>query len=273
MKNMHLAVIGLFIIIVSYVNVAVADDHGGTCHSATQINMNSTVSGVIETAGDLDVFRFSVSSQQTVTIFTTGVMDTFGALNTSNCQAIDGLPGNDNAGDDLNFKIVAQLPAGVYYAVVLAPPGKNITGKYTLHVQNTPEQVDAPDNNEACVSSTLLSNENMGYLQIIRNFRDNILSKNLTGLGLIRLYYKHSAEVINILNSDKNLKITAGGILLELVDIIKNTSSDDTIGSIAQNSIPIWLENDINAMLDKIADKGSDELKIAIESSRAELIE
>ncbi len=130
---------------------------------------------------------------------------------------------------------------------------------------------DKPNPKHPCASSILLKDSE--NLQDLRTFRDGILSKNLTGLGLINLYYKHSAEVTKILESDPKLKSKAANVLKELVAVVKGASSDDTVIDVVNHTIPFWLEKDVNALLDEISAIGSNELKDAISKSRASLYE
>ncbi|MGR3177865.1 MAG: CFI-box-CTERM domain-containing protein [Candidatus Anammoxibacter sp.] len=108
-------------------------------------------------------------------------------------------------------------------------------------------------------------------LQTLRDFRDNTLANDLTGLGLIRLYYQHSSEVSKILDANPYLKAEVRGVLKELVKVIKGSFLGDSVNNIIQDAIPVWLESDINSILDKISKQGSNELKAAIKTSRAGL--
>ena len=112
-------------------------------------------------------------------------------------------------------------------------------------------------------------------LNILRHFRNSVLSKTLKGLSLIKLYYKHSPEVTTIIESDTDLRSRASGALNELVNIIQETNIEGQSSSfrvllsgITKSSISVHLKNDINNLLDDIAQRGSDELKIGIKKAR-----
>lgn len=105
-------------------------------------------------------------------------------------------------------------------------------------------------------------------LNILRAFRDNILSNTLTGARLIRFYYQHSREVAGIINSDQAMKSKATGALTELSKILEAATDQDSVLDIVRYSIPLWLETDINALLDEIARRGSDGLRADIEEGR-----
>ena len=134
-----------------------------------------------------------------------------------------------------------------------------------------------PTSTTPCASSALLNegldgeeHEGLGMLRI---FRDNILANDLIGLQLITFYYKHSDEVTAILNADSGLKLKAKSVLKELVNIVSESGDNSSIGGVIKDSIPQWLDDSINSLIDEIAGRGSDELKEAIRKSRAALYE
>ena len=57
-----------------------SDDHGDSRTAATAVALNSTVSGNIASASDLDYFRIEVNNPGTLSAFTTGNTDTIGIL-------------------------------------------------------------------------------------------------------------------------------------------------------------------------------------------------
>jgi len=105
-------------------------DDGNTCATATDITLNSSRSGSIETVGDYDYFRVIVPSSGTLTAYTTGVTDTYGYLKNSNCEDIEY---DDDDGEGYNFNISRSVTAGTYYVAVRAYQAG--TGPYTLSVQ------------------------------------------------------------------------------------------------------------------------------------------
>jgi len=62
------------------------DDYGNDYSTATAVSLNSTRGGSIETAGDIDYFRVDVTSSGTLSVSTTGSMDTYGYLENSDCN-------------------------------------------------------------------------------------------------------------------------------------------------------------------------------------------
>ena len=119
---------------------ASSDDHGDTRNTATKIELNRSVSGNLETQGDIDYFRFSLRDEGTTTISTTGRTDTLGTLinNSGNFIAT-----NDDGGSGENFSIARKLNPGTYYIVVSSSSNKE-TGKYSLRVNFT-KTIKLPD--------------------------------------------------------------------------------------------------------------------------------
>ncbi|HEY4998766.1 MAG TPA: hypothetical protein VII36_06470, partial [Usitatibacter sp.] len=92
----------------------------------------------IDYAGDLDVFRFMLAQPSTVHAWSTGALDTVGAILDSTGVNIEANDDEDvSAGHtNLNFGITRPLAAGTYYAQVahFDPAG---TGAYTLNLSAT----------------------------------------------------------------------------------------------------------------------------------------
>ena len=114
---------------VAGMTAAAPDDHGDTEGAATTIGVPSTTDGELETAGDVDYFRFQLGSSEVLTVHTTGTIDTVGVLTGPN-----GLQeSNDDAGDGRNFSIMVEdAPPGDYYVAVRGYGSG--TGLYELHV-------------------------------------------------------------------------------------------------------------------------------------------
>lgn len=133
-----------------------------------------------------------------------------------------------------------------------------LSGQLTLD-----EHLTFPEN----VEPSHAQNTQIGILESLRNFRDVVLSKSLKGIKLIRYYYKYSDEVTEIVNANPGLKSKAMEIQNELLEIFKGSREDETIEYILNNSIPVWLESEINILIDDISEKGSDDLKNAIKEA------
>ena len=87
-----------------------ADTHGDTPGTATRVNATSSTTGQIGPAGDVDYFRIEVPQAGTLTVETTGPMDTVGTL----WQAGEEIVRDDDSGDAQNFLLVAPVAAGTY---------------------------------------------------------------------------------------------------------------------------------------------------------------
>ena len=116
------------------------DDHGDTRGTATKVELNRSVSGNLETAGDIDYFQFSLRKKGTVTISTTGNTDTLGTLRNSLGNYIET---NDDSGQRENFSIKRSLTPGTFYISVSHALSQGI-GTYSLRV-NFVEKVTYPD--------------------------------------------------------------------------------------------------------------------------------
>ena len=116
-----------------------SDDHGNTINDATNLPLGSSIAGRIDPGDDRDVFKldlFGEPGNAHVSIYTTGDLDTFGALYDSNGDLIT-TDDDTTVGDrivDLNFDILSTLALGVYYVSVQSADGTT-TGGYTLHVK------------------------------------------------------------------------------------------------------------------------------------------
>ena len=84
----------------------------------------------ISPAGDVDYYRFTLSSQRMVTINTRGPTDTRGQLQSSSGGGIES---DDDSGGDQNFEIVRTLSAGTYY-VRVSGYSSSTTGGYSLWI-------------------------------------------------------------------------------------------------------------------------------------------
>ena len=105
-----------------------------SCQSGGSTSISSipyTSSGFsLSSSQDIDCFSFTLSTESTVTISTTGSTDTVGQLYTSSGSLI---ASNDDGGSSQNFLIERTLSAGTYY-IEVTPHGISSGGSYTLRV-------------------------------------------------------------------------------------------------------------------------------------------
>ena len=110
-----------------------ADDHGDSFANATSLAVDGRQSGRINPAGESDYFRVRVSESGTLSVYTTGDLDTRGYLYDSNERQ---LASNDDGGlgDGSNFRIQREVDAGTYYVRVEAY-FRDATGAYGIHAE------------------------------------------------------------------------------------------------------------------------------------------
>jgi hypothetical protein len=107
-----------------------SDDVGNTAATARRVAVPSTTQARLEVSRDLDVFQFVLTQAATVSITTTGSLDTRGTLWDASGQT---LAEDDDLGVGLNFRIRRKLAAGTYSVVVRGSSG-NETGAYSLRI-------------------------------------------------------------------------------------------------------------------------------------------
>ena len=104
-----------------------ADDHGDTPLTATLVeHYGVSEAGVLESLNDVDVFRLDLQGRAEVEMRSSGQLDARGTLYGSDGAVI---AEDDDAGTDMNFRIVTTLPGGVYYVAVASDVD---TGSYKM---------------------------------------------------------------------------------------------------------------------------------------------
>jgi M6 family metalloprotease-like protein len=110
------------------------DDFGNTVSTPGSIPWPGSRTGLLNYAGDEDVFSIFLSQPTALRIYSSGITDTYGRiLNTGSAV----LYADDDSGDGNNFSIAATLPPGLHY-VKVSGYTSGITGPYTLHVDLLP---------------------------------------------------------------------------------------------------------------------------------------
>ena len=120
----------IFIFVFFISGITFADDHGNSTSTATNAGLNSSVAGRIETGGDNDYFRISVTDSGTLTVSSTGSFDTYGYLLNSSGSSI---ASDDDGGSGGNFRISRHVTSGTYYIRVRAYSSSR-TGSYGLSI-------------------------------------------------------------------------------------------------------------------------------------------
>ncbi|HCN28213.1 MAG TPA: hypothetical protein DIT64_05430, partial [Verrucomicrobiales bacterium] len=109
------------------------DDHGNTIATATQIAAPSSTSARLEINSDSDFFKFTLAAPATLTLRTTGGVDTVGILyNNAGTQIAD----NDDVpgASDGNFRISGEFSVGTFYVEVRSF-NRAGSGAYSLLVE------------------------------------------------------------------------------------------------------------------------------------------
>ena len=104
----------------------IGQDPDGTLAGATEVSLGSSTAGSLS-EGDEDYFVIEMSDSGTLTVYTTGNTDTYGAILDSSGNILDY---NDDGGEGFNFRASTSVSAGTYYIRVEGFE----TGDYTLHV-------------------------------------------------------------------------------------------------------------------------------------------
>ena len=110
--------------------ISPTDDVGNTLATATRVAVPSTTPARLDVAQDQDVFRFVLSQAATVSLTSTGSLDTRGTLWDAVGQTV---AEDDDLGVGSNFRIRRKLSAGTYYFGVRGSSGTE-TGAYGLQI-------------------------------------------------------------------------------------------------------------------------------------------
>jgi hypothetical protein len=111
-------------------STGIGDDHGDTTLMSTKVAVPSSTAGTLGGNNDRDVFQFTLTQAATVTIRTTGSVDTYGTLVNATGRV---LAEQDDYGTSLNFRIRRSLSAGTYFIAVEGYDGTE-QGAYKLEV-------------------------------------------------------------------------------------------------------------------------------------------
>jgi hypothetical protein len=109
-----------------------ADDYGSIKANAFPVLPGAPVSGAIQHADDADWFVFDLDAPGTLTVWTTGTLDTLGELQ----DARGMIDRKDDSATDVNFVMVNAVAAGRYW--VRVDGFGNATGSYQLHISLLP---------------------------------------------------------------------------------------------------------------------------------------
>jgi plastocyanin len=152
-------------------------------------------------------------------------------------------------------------------------------GRYTVTCSVAGEETVKADyinilssvSGQMCPAALVLGNDE-GQLSILRDFRDYVLNQSLPGRGLIELYYKHSLELVSILQADADLLAQAGEVLGGLVPGFESIIDGGTL------TLTTTQYNDIKILIGKLSSQASPELgevlaQLIIELSDGQFLE
>ena len=158
------------------------DDHGDDPATATEIGIGFSIEGelALKSGGfrDSDYFRVVVSETATLEFYTTGSIDTFGQLFTSN--GVSRIADDDDGGADDNFRITSELVPGTYYIEVEVEPFSlfrifegDTLFRYTLYVSEYTEEMDDHGDNPAAATEIGIGSSIEGKLLKSGGFPDS----------------------------------------------------------------------------------------------------
>ncbi len=130
----------------------VGDDHGNTLPLASSATLDTPIQGILEVAGDFDVFRLSLTRAGTLNIVSSGTTDVIGSLSDS---AGTLLTRDDNGAGAPNFRLSAPVTPGTYYLTV---SGSTFAiGSYTLLAKVIPTTTAQPEISILGVSRSIIN--------------------------------------------------------------------------------------------------------------------
>ena len=107
-------------------------DHGDTSGTATNLPLGSSVAARLGTNDDVDHFRIRITERTDLWVYTTGGLDTYGSLLSSN--GLSSIIEDDDAyllDGPLNFSIRRELSPGTYFVKVSAFSRPGVTNPHT----------------------------------------------------------------------------------------------------------------------------------------------
>ena len=133
----------------------VPDDHGNSIETASVLGTETSASGRIGSAGDIDVFGFTAQFTGNYRFWTIGVSDT--ACRLLGLRGIE-LASDDNSGILWNCEIERRLEAGNTYFITLSHSDAEGTGSYWFFM-SAPDGLPSDDHGNALDGATLISDQ------------------------------------------------------------------------------------------------------------------
>ena len=177
------------------------DDHGNTLQTATDLPLDTSVQGRLETSDDIDFFKIDLSREAGPTrlrIFTDGELYTSGRLYYEDGSEF-GYGDYFYYGRGYNFHISATLQSGTYYVSVEAYYGQ--TGDYEIRAEKPP-----PDDHSDEIEGSTAVALNSSTSGRIEPFDDqDVFKLDLSGASSateVRIYTSGDLDTIGELYDD-----------------------------------------------------------------------
>lgn len=144
--------------------VGASDDHGDFCAVATDLAVNGTGTGSVNTPDDRDFFRVAVPARGTLTTGTSLVtsLDPEIAVFDADCQRI---AENDDYGPGSNSLLSLAVDPGTYYVRVQSYNG-GTAGSYAVTPTLVPSTPAGDDHGDSCATATTIAPEFSAYGRI-----------------------------------------------------------------------------------------------------------
>jgi hypothetical protein len=113
---------------------------------------------------------------------------------------------------------------------------------------------------------SIIFEEDHHQQELLKEFRDVVLTQHEKGKNYTKLYYLHSPEITLIILTNNNVKTHAQKVLSEILPIAKDLLRKGE----AYLSEPLL--NDIDALLNEIAHKASPSLREVIKLAKSDII-
>ncbi len=117
---------------------------------------------------------------------------------------------------------------------------------------------------DPCVSEVALQG-NSSQLQLLRDFRNGVLSNTQRGKGYINLYYQHSTELSSLMLSDERLRTRTAKLITDLLPAIESLLRDEN--AVISKKLTVRIES----LLDEIGSKAIPELRTEIGKVKKEV--
>ena len=185
-----------------------ADDHGDTRSDATNLALGSSVQGEIEEGDDDDYFRVQVTEAGTLTVYTTGSLDTRGEL-----QGSDGsiFASDDDGGDRTNFRIAHDVGPGTYYVRVNSYG--TATGSYVVLASFVAEMLPPPppadDHGDTRSDATNLALGSSVQGEIEEGDDDDFFRVQVTEAGTLTVYTTGSLDTLGELQASDGSSLSS----------------------------------------------------------------